>query len=247
MQTSPLPKAHRAIATAALALLACGSAWAQKAGDIVLGAGWLRYAPRDKSTPLRFTSPVEREVPGSGSSLDYADTLGLNAHYFLTDNWAIEGVFGIPPRLKLQGEGTLAGIGELGSARLYGPSLLAKYFFGQPSDKWRLAAGVGVTYAHFSDVKLSGGLQNTLGGALGLPAGASSTRAKIDSRFGPVFALGATYAFTDRLGLTLSVSYVRMKTKAKLTTYANGNAVATSESGLTLNPVVPFAYLTYRF
>lgn len=247
MQILPPPKVQRAIATAALALFACHGAWAQKAGDVVLGAGWLQYAPRESSTPLRFTSPVEREVPGSGASLPSANTLGLNVHYFVTDQWAVEGVFGVPPRLKLEGEGTLAGIGQLGSARLYGPSVLAKYFFGQPNDKLRLSAGVGLTYARFGDTRLTSGLQNTLGGALGLPPGASSTSAKIDNRFGPVFNLGVNYAFTERLGVTLSVSYVRMKTKATLTTSANGNAVATAESRLTLNPVIPFAYLTYKY
>ena len=245
MQT--IPPLARTLAAAALAVAAGGSAWAQKAGDIVLGAGFLRYTPQDKSTPLRFTSPVEREVPGSGADLPSTNTLGLNAHYFFTDNWAIEGAIGLPPRLKLEGTGTLAGVGELGSARLYGPSVLAKYFFGRPDDKFRLSAGLGLSYAHFADTRLTGGLQNTLGGALGLPPGASSTRAKIDDRFGPVFNLGVNYALTERLGLTLSVSYVRMKTKATLTTYANGNAVATAESRLTLNPIVPVLALTYRY
>lgn len=232
---------------AAAAAGACGQAWAQRAGDVVWGAGVLTYAPNDKSTPLRFTQPVEREVPGSGADVHTATTLGLNVHYFITDNWAVEGVFGIPPRLKLSGKGSLAGIGELGSARLYGPSVLGKYFFGRPDDKWRVGAGLGITYARFGNVRLTDGLQNTLGAAIGAPPGGTSTSAKIDSKFGPVFALGVNYKFSDSLGLSMSLSYVPMKTKAKLTTTAGGRTVAQSESGLRLNPVIPFVYLTKKF
>ncbi len=233
--------------TTAIAAAACGQAWGQKAGDLVLGAGILTYAPNDKSSPLRFTQPVQREVPGSGSDVHSATTLGLNAHYFLTDNWAVEGVLGFPPRLKLTGEGSLAGIGQLGSARLYGPSVLAKYFFGRPDDKWRIGVGLGVTYAHFGSVRLSDGLQNTLGAAIGVPPGGSSTSAKIDSRFGPVVAVGLTYAFTDTLGLTASLSYVRMKTQAVLTTSTGGQKVAESRTSLRLDPLVPFIYITKKF
>ena len=226
---------------------ASGQVWAQRAGSVVLGAGVLTYAPQDKSSPIRFTEPVQREIPGSGSDLHSATTLGLNAHYFVTDNWAVEGVLGIPPRIKLSGEGTLSGIGELGSARLYGPSVLAKYFFGQPSDKFRISVGVGVTYVRFGSVRLSSGLQNALGGAVGLAPGTSQTSAEIDDRFGAVFGLGANYALTDRLGMTLSVSYVPMKTTAKLTTSAGGNVIARSQSRLTLDPIVPYLYMTYKF
>lgn len=232
---------------AATTTLAGGQAWAQRAGDFVLGAGALNYSPQDKSSPLRFTQPVEREIPGSGSSLSSATTLGLNLHYFLTDNWAIEGVAGIPPRLKLSGAGTLERVGELGTARLYAPSLLAKYFFGSPDDKFRISAGVGITYARFGSVRLTNGLQNTLGGALGIPPGGSSTSAKIDSRFGPVFNIGANYAIDKDWGVTFSVSYVPMKTTAVLTTTAGGNAVAKSQARLTLDPIIPFLYVTRRF
>ena len=139
---------------AATALLA-SSAYAQKAGDWVIGGGALNYSPQDKSKPLTFTEPFERQIPGSGADLKSATTLGLNVHYFLTDNWAVEGVLGIPPRLKLNGAGTLEPSGELGNARLYAPSLLGKYFFGNADDKFRVSLGLGVTYSQFRSVRLS--------------------------------------------------------------------------------------------
>ena len=240
------PSLSRLMALAALCA-PLGSAYAQKAGDFVVGAGVLHYAPQDKSSTLRFTSPVEREIPGSGSSLRSSTTLGFSGHYFITDQVAVEGVFGVPPRLKLYGSGTLAPLGQLGSARLYGPTVLAKYFFGEPEDKLRFSAGVGLTYAYFGNTRLNGGLQQALGGAIGLPPGASTTSAKINNKFGPVLNVGVNYAFTKNLGMTFSVSYIPMKTTATMTTRVNGNAVAVSKAKLTLDPIVPFLYLTYKF
>ena len=63
-----LPRMFQVGAFALASLLATG-AHAQKAGDWVFGAGALHYAPQDKSSTLRFTQPVEREIPGSGSDL----------------------------------------------------------------------------------------------------------------------------------------------------------------------------------
>ena len=232
----------------AAAMLVCaGSAQAQKAGDWVLGAGALGYLPQDKTTPLRFVSPVDRELPGSGADVKNAVTLGMNVHYFVTDNWAVEGVLGVPPRIKLDGAGTLSPLGQLGSARLYAPSLLGKYFFGNADDKLRFSAGLGVTYSKFSSVRLDSGLQNALGGALGMPPGMSTTTAKIGSKFAPVLNVGVNYAFTKNLGMTFSVSYIPMKTKATLTTSVGGNTVAVSQTRIRLDPIVPFLYLTYKF
>ncbi|GAB2477240.1 outer membrane beta-barrel protein [Comamonas humi] len=236
----------RAVGLALLAATA-GSAYAQKAGDWVVGGGALVYAPQDSTTPLRFVSPFEREIPGSGADVKSATTLGLNVHYFLTDNWAIEGVLGVPPKIKIEGAGTLAPIGELGSARLYAPSVLAKYFFGNADDKFRLSVGAGLTYTSFHSVSLTNGLQNTLGGALRLPPGASSTTAKIDAKWSPVLNVGANYAFDKNWGLTFSVSYIPMKTDATLTTRVGGKEVAVSKTRVTLDPIVPFLYLTYKF
>ena len=68
---------------ATVAALGATSASAQQAGSWQLGAGWLHFAPQDSSQPLTFTSPVQRTVPVSGAGVGNADTLGLNATYFI--------------------------------------------------------------------------------------------------------------------------------------------------------------------
>jgi outer membrane protein len=235
-------------ALAAIAALGSGSAMAQNAGDWVLGAGWLHFAPQDSSTPLRFTSPINATVPGSGASVGSSDTLGLSATYFFDSSWALEGVFGVPPTFKLEGEGSLAPLGQLGDAKQWSPTLLAKYYFGSGNDAFRPFVGAGATYVWYSDVNLTSNLQNTLGGRLGRPAGSTNTKAKLDDSFAPVFNIGAGYQIDKHWGVSFSVSYIPLKTKAKLTTRtAAGTTIGTSETKLTLNPIVTYLQATYRF
>ncbi len=187
-------------------------------------------------------------VPGSGASVGTSDTLGLNLTYFIDSHWAVEGVMGVPPKFKLEGEGTLGPIGELGEARQWSPTLLAKYYFNDGEAMFRPYVGLGATYVWYSDVKLTPGLQGALANRLGLPPSAlSATTAKLDSSFTAVFNAGVAYQFDPHWGMAFSVSYTPLKTTAKLTTTARGFPVATSESSLKVNPIVPHLAVTYKF
>ncbi|MDM0030211.1 OmpW/AlkL family protein [Variovorax saccharolyticus] len=233
---------------AAVAALGPGSALAQKAGDWQLGAGWLHLIPQDSSKPLTFTSPVAAVVPGSGAKVGNSDTLGLHLTYFIDSQWALEGVLGVPPKFKLDGQGTLGPIGELGTARQWSPALLAKYYFNEGQAKFRPYIGIGATYVWYSDVNLTRGLQGALASRLGLPPSAlSATTAKLDSSFAAVLNAGVAYQFDPHWGMAFSVSYIPLKTTAKLTTTARGIPVANSEARLKLNPIAPYLAVTYKF
>ena len=222
--------------------------WAQQAGNWQVGAGWLHFAPRDSSQPLEFTAPVRSFVPGSGAKVGDADSLGLSATYFISSHWALEAAFGSPPKFDLSGTGTLAPVGSLGHARQWSPALLGKYYFKEGADRFRPFIGFGVTYVWYTAVSLDPGLQGALSTLIGRPPLATSTSAKIDSSFAPVFNGGLAYQFADHWGVALSLTYIPLKTKARLTTRSIGGfPVATSESALTLNPFVTSLFVTYRF
>ena len=239
----------RRIAVAAASLVLCASAGAQQAGDWVLGAGWLYFSPHDSSSPLTFTAPVPAVVPGSGASVGTASTLGLSATYFFTSHWAAEGVFGIPPRFDLAGTGTLATLGKLGSARQWSPTLLGKYYFGEAEARWRPYLGAGLTYVRYSSIRLTPSLQGALNSRIGLPPGASTTSAKLDSSVAPVINAGIAWQIDRHWGMTFSVSYIRLKTTAKLTTslVGAGLPVAQSQARVRIDPVVTWLAATYRF
>jgi outer membrane protein len=235
-------------ALAALGALASGSAFAQQAGDWVVGAGWFHLSPQDSSKPLTVTAPVHSVLPGSGASVSDSDTLGLNATYFLDSHWAVEGVFGVPPKFKLNGTGTLGRVGELGQARQWSPTILGKYFFNEANDAFRPFVGVGAAYVRYSDVKLTSNLQGALASQFHQSPYAVNTTAKLDSSFAPVLNAGVAYQFDKHWGVSFSVSYIPLKTKAKLTTTSiTGLPVANSEASLKLNPIVTYLAATYRF
>lgn len=236
----------------AAALGMAGAAHAQQAGDIVLGAGWLRLAPQDSSETLKVqpaTLPASIELPGSGAKVSNSNTLGLSAVYYFDSNWGVEGVLGVPPKFKLDGSGSLGPVGRLGQARQWSPTVLLRYTFLDGNDKFRPFVGVGATYVWYSDVELTNGLNGALAGRLGLPPSAVSTSAKLSKSWAPVLNAGATYQFDRNWGLSVSVSYLPLDTKATLTTRvnANGAVAATSRTKLTLDPIVSYVALTYRF
>jgi len=240
-------KTTMVLATSLLAGLASSSALAQQAGAWQVGAGWLHFAPQDSSEPLAFTSPVRREVPGSGASVGSADTLGLNATYFIDGHWAAQVELGVPPKFKLSGDGTLGRLGEIGTARQYSPTLLAKYYFNDSNATFRPYLGVGGTYVFYRNVELSQSLQGAIAGQIRVPAALARTSADLDSSFAPVFNVGMAYKLDKNWGLAFSLSYIPLKTKATLTTSVGGRDVATSETRLKLNPIVSYVGLTYTF
>ena len=106
-----------------LSIAATSLAHAQSAGQWVVNAGWMHLAPQDSSQPLTVNALGQSTVvPGSGSTLANANTFALTTRYFVTDHVALETVLGVPPKLHLSGTGSLAPVGELGTARAWSPA-----------------------------------------------------------------------------------------------------------------------------
>ncbi|PRC91682.1 OmpW/AlkL family protein [Solimicrobium silvestre] len=238
------------ISALAVAAISSASASAQSAGDTIVSAGWAHIAPQDSSTPLRITSPMSASLPGSGASVDPTNTLGFSVTRFLTDNWATSLDLGIPPTYKLQGTGSLASVGQIGEAKQWAPTLLGKYFFADSNAQFRPFVGVGATYVRYTDISLTQNFQQTVAGTLGLLSQgaikATDTSAKLSSSWAPVVNVGINYAITKDWSASFSVSYVRLKTTADLTTTTNVGPVL-STTKLTLNPIVTYLSVGYRF
>ncbi len=239
---------------AALTVLAASTsaAFAQSAGDTIVSAGWANIAPQDSSTPLQITgpAPLARTLTGTGASVDKTNTLGFAVSRFITDNWVASLDLGVPPTYKLYGTGSLSSVGQIGEAKQLAPALLGKYYFGDAHTAFRPYVGLGVTRVSYTGVSLTSNFQNTVAGTLGLLSGgqvvAGGTSANLESSWGSVFNVGASYAINKDWYAGLSVSYVRLKTTADLTTSSNiGNV--TSTTTLTLNPIVTYLSVGYRF
>lgn len=224
-------------------------AMAQTAGSNIVNLGWFHLAPQDSSETLRINSPaaIAGPVRGTGASVSNADTLGLAFTHFFTDNFAVTTDVGIPPTFKLTGTGTLAGVGELGKAKQWSPAVIAKWYFGDGNSQFRPFVGAGVSHVWYSSVELSGEFQRNLSTRFtGVPGAAKST-ADLSSSWAPVLNVGAIYNFDKNWSLGFSVAYIPLKTNADITTTLLSGTQVKSSTKLTLNPIVTFLSLGYKF
>lgn len=233
---------------AAVSALALASlpALAQSAGSNIVNLGWFHFDTHDSSEPLSFSEPVSTTVAGSGAEVGNADTFGIAYTRFFTDNFALTFDFGVPPKFDLDGKGSLAGLGHLGSAKQWSPALVAKWFFGKPDDRFRPFLGLGATYVWYSDVHLSRSLATQVTAPFtGGTAGTAS--ADLSSSWAPVANIGMVYNIDKKWSLGLSVSYIALDTDADITGKVGNTVVSRSHTKLTLDPLVTFLSVGYRF
>ncbi|KAF1039787.1 MAG: Outer membrane protein W [Herbaspirillum frisingense] len=240
-QFSFLPK----IAALSVMAACAAPAMAQTAGSNVVNLGWFHLAPQDSSDTLKTPAGP---LPGSGASVGNADTVGLAFTHFFTDNFALTADLGIPPTFHLNGSGSLSSVGEIGKAKQWSPAIVAKWYFGDGNSKFRPFVGAGVSYVWYDNIELTNNFQQALSlrytGGL---SGASKSSADLSSSWAPVFNLGAAYNFDKNWSLNFSVSYLPLKTDADITTTLPTGAKVHSTTSLTLNPIVTFLSVGYKF
>lgn len=229
------------------AITALSSAHAQSAHTFYVTTGWFRFTPVDSSDPLRLDSmggsPINMQIPNTGTGVSSANTLGVSGGYFITDHVATELELGIPPEFNLNGQGEFSSFGKLGSARLWAPALLLKYYFNKPDAKFRPYVGAGATYAWFSNAKITNGTFEQ--GALGGPTSVSTDRS-----LAPVFNVGFNYAFTKHWFAGFSVSYIPINVTATLNTTVPtevGPLTRVSQAKIHLDPIVTYLKVGYMF
>lgn len=245
---TPLPF-HVLSKIAALSLAAAFSlpAAAQSAGDNIVNVGWFHLYTDDSSETLMRTSPSPGPVAGSSASVGNADTLGIALTHFFTDNFALTADLGIPPKFKLDGGGTLAGLGEIGTAKQWSPALIAKWYFGDKTSKLRPFVGIGATHVWYSSVNLSPSLQRAVTAPFNGGVSGTAT-AELSSSWAPVYNIGLTYNIDAKWSLGFSVAYIPLDTDAYITgRNAAGTVISRNQTNLTLDPYVTFLSLGYKF
>lgn len=231
---------------AAISLLAAFSlpAAAQSAGDNIVNLGWFHLYTDDSSDHLTRTQPPPvGQVPGSGAKVGDGDTLGIAFTHFFTDNFALTLDAGVPPKFKLDGDGSLEGLGRLGSAKQWSPAIVAKWYFGEANDKWRPFVGIGATHVWYTSVELTPSLQNFIAP---IPGGSAS--ADLSSSWAPIANIGVAYNFDKNWSIGFSLSYIPLDIDAEITGRApNGAVISRARTNLTLDPYVTFLSVGYKF
>ena len=275
-------KCKNLLLAASAMMLASGNSFAQQAGDNIISAGWLHIMPLDSSKPMTTSvtqdghmSELSDLIPptftsySTGATVSSSDTLGLVFTHFFTDNIAIEGVAGLPARMKVYGKGKItAGFNgvDLGdpainplvtSARQWSPALLLQYYFGRADSEFRPFLGIGVCYTTFSNIHLNSAFENTMNSSFGSTLATESghgdssetnLEAKASSSWAPVFNAGFAYNISKHWVASGSISYVPIKTTANILIRASDGAVlSSSDAKIALNPLVTFVSLGYKF
>lgn len=237
-----LPKVAAISVAAAFSLPAA----AQSAGDTIVNVGWFHLYTDDSSQTLQRISPFPGPVAGSSATVGDADTLGLAFTHFVTDNVALTADLGIPPKFHLDGGGSLAGLGEIGTAKQWSPAVVAKWYFGDKNSKLRPFVGLGVTHVWYTDVELSPSLQNAVTPAIF--GGPGTATANLSSSWAPVYNIGLTYNFDAKWSLGFSLAYIPLDTDAEIIgRNAAGTVISRHTTNLTLDPYVTFLSLGYKF
>jgi outer membrane protein len=192
----------------AAALLAAGTAQAQteaKALNWTFKAGALRYDTHAKSSGINGIGVP----PGADVEVGDANTLVLTLERHLDANWGLEFAFGLPPRVKAKGAGSVAFLnGEILSAKNYGPTLLLNYHFGQPGAALRPYVGAGINYTQFRGERSTLAPEVYLNDSFGLAAHVGLDWTHHSKRWGAYVSIARVDVKTDvtAIGATVLTS-----------------------------------------
>lgn len=165
-------------------------------------------------------------LPGSWASTNDTVIPSLTLTYYLNKNLALE-LFCCFDKVHVQGEGGIAGFGDIASTWIFPPILTAQYHF-DGMGAFRPYLGVGVEYIHYFNSKSEGGL--------------AGTDVHFSDSWGFALQGGVDYDLGNGLSLGLDVKKVWEDTKVTWRT-AGTEVVAKHD----IDPLFITANIGYRF
>lgn len=213
---------------AAAVLAAAPGAMAQSAGQWTVKGGIGKITP--KVTSGDVSAPA---LPGSKAAVGPDTQPVFAVAYGWTDHVSLELDLGLPYEHEISGAGAIQGAGVLGTVKSLPPTLFAYYRFFEPEATVRPYAGVGLTYAYFTD-ETGSGKMTALSDIGGPP-----TTFTIDSKFAATFQIGAVYNINKRWFVDANISKTFLKTKV---TFSSGQT-----QDMKLDPQAVTLAVGYKF
>jgi outer membrane protein W len=223
---------------------------------------------------LEFKAGIPPKVDIKGQGQINAPVLGIATPEGKLDtpiiggiaNGLINGIGGIPLDTQIPIT-NLEQSKKAASATAWLPAAEIHYQFGKSGvNKLRPYVGVGVMYAHFTNVKIDSGInkdliaaghmvQNVLDGQAGAALEGKTSSAdprvkvKADDAIAPMATLGATYDFNDRWFGVGSVTYAPMSGDVKITVVDNntGKSLIGAKTKIDIDPLITYVGVGYRF
>jgi outer membrane protein len=138
-----------------------------------------------------------QRLEGANISIKPQATVALEAGYFVSPNLAVSFTGGVPPFAKIEGAGTMAGVGRVG-ATTYGPMTLTAHYHFTHFGRLQPYMGAGPAFMYVFDEK-----------------DAAMSALRVEHAAGFAFQIGADYMITDHLGLFVDVKKAILRTEAK--------------------------------
>ncbi|MBI3481086.1 MAG: OmpW family protein [Nitrosomonadales bacterium] len=184
-----------------------------------IAAGINKVSPKVQSGDL--SAPA---LPGTKVGVDSDTRPIVSLSYAYNEHIAVDLVLGAPYTHTLYGDGSIAGVGNLGQVDALPPTIFGQYHFLDAQSKWRPYVGLGLTYAYFRNATGSGALT-----ALTNTGSTTPTTFSVNSAWGITPEIGVVYEMQDNWFADLTVVKSYLKTQA---IFSTGQTI-----DVTLNPV----------
>jgi len=208
----PTIRTRYAFAAGLSIALSCTGSHAQAEDtDNTLKIGYASIGFNTKSGDL--SGPPGTTPSGIQADLKDARTLALVYERRISGPWAVVVQAGTPPVVKIDGAGTGATLGSVGTAKAWFPAVLATYTFTGPSGI-RPYVGAGVNYAFFTDRQVSAAYTGAFGG--------TSSSSKLENSWGAVVKLGVEFPIAKNWVIDMGYSRYSIETTATITTTTPG-------------------------
>lgn len=173
--------------------------------------------------------------PDTAADVDDGGALIFTTTYHYSDNLSFEFFYGDYNELDILADGSISGLGKVGTMEYLAPTLMANWTFGSKQWPVRPYLGLGINAMLYDNEEAN----STLEGALGGP-----TEVDIDDTVGLAWTLGLTADITHRIYVTASYVEIGTDTTATLTTSAVG-----TRRKVDLDATLEIMYLNfgYRF
>ncbi len=135
----------------------------QGEGAELAASGWFSSLQVYSAEPS-FGAAGFPDVPGSDASIGTDSQPGFSLGYRFDEHLAIETFAVLPFEHRISGEGSIAGVGELGRVKSTAPTVVLQYHFTPGRFGLRPYVGGGLSYLLLFDAEPSPFLQGFLGG-----------------------------------------------------------------------------------
>lgn len=185
-----------------------------------------------------LTGPPGTTPPGLGIGAKDLDVFAMSYERRLSSSWAVQFQGGLPPRLTAVGAGTGQSVGTVATARIWFPTVMALYTFGD-FGFIRPYVGLGATYTFFTQEKSSEAYTAAFQG--------TNSAIHLKDSWGPYARIGFEYPVDKRWSISMEYSTFRMKTVATVITETPGMGAISRRVDIKDSPRILGLTVGYKF